>query len=173
MRVFKTVLALAVSLAIAGSLSAEDQRKGKRPDRRPAAGGMQMNELLRGLNLSRAQMLKIQALGNKYGPKFKKLDKKQNNILTNEQKKAIAEVRREGVKAGKKPQEIEAAIRAAVTLTDEQKEAMAEVQKEMVKLQREMLGRALKCLTPAQREFIRKKLEARQKRTPAEKKKAK
>ena len=170
MRVFRTVLALAVSLAIAGSLSAEDQRKGKQPESRPAAGGIQVDELLKGLNLSRAQMMRIQALAKQYAPKFNKLTKKQTNILTVEQKKAVAEAKRKAIKAGKEPHEIEAAIRDAVTLTDEQQKAMDEIEEEMVGLQREMLGKALKCLTPAQREFIRKKLEAQQKRTPDEKK---
>lgn len=171
MKVFSTVLALVVSLAIASSLSAEEkQNKDKQPDRRPAAGGMQMNQLLRGLKLTKQQMMRLQALGKEYGPKFNQLSKKQNDILTAEQKKTIAEARKEAVKARKNRQEIEAAVRGSITLTDEQKKAMAEVQKEMMVLQREMVGKALECLTPKQRETIRKKLERRQNRKPSEKK---
>ncbi|GEM_PF-5688178 len=169
MKALGMLFALFASLALVGALSAKERQGGKPAQRQPAAGGTQILELLKGLNLSKQQMLRLQALVREYSPKFQKLNKKQYNILTAEQKKAMADARAEAVKAGKNSEEVEEAIKNAIKLTEEQEEAVAEVQQEMSELQREMAGKVLMCLTPEQREIIRQKLEQAQKRQSSEK----
>lgn len=168
MKLLSVAMVLAVSLAAAVNLTAEEPKKGKRPERPQAARGMDLMRMFRGLDLSADQMEKLQALAKEYAPKFKAIDEKRDNIPTEEQKKARAEARREAVKAGKKGMEVFEAAQAAMKLTDEQKAAFAEVQKERMELYREMVGKALEVLTPEQREQIKKRLERFQDRKPRE-----
>ncbi|MBN1394268.1 MAG: hypothetical protein JW959_04540 [Pirellulales bacterium] len=170
MKVLSAVLALAVSLAVVGNLSAEEnKKKGKRSDQRQSAGQMQLMRLFRGLNLSADQLKKIQATANEYSPKFREIDEKQQDILTAEQKKARLEARKKAIKDGKKGREILEAMQAAVTLTDEQKTAFEECRKERRELYREMIGKTLEVLTPEQREKIKRKLERLENRKPEDK----
>ena len=169
MKVLTTVLALAVSLAIVGTLSAQEKKKGKRPER-PAAGKVDLMRVFRGLDLSAEQVEKLKALMKEYAPKYKAIAEKREKILTPEQKKARAEARKEAIKDKKTRREVEEAGRAAMKITDEQKAAMAEVRKEMQATYKEMLAKGLEYLTPEQREKIKQRLENRGGKKPQAKK---
>ncbi len=161
MKVLSTVLALAVSLAIVGTLSAQERKKGQRPERRPAAGGVDLMRVFKGLDLSAEQVEKLKALMKEYAPKYKAIAEKREKILTPEQKKARAEARKEAIKDKKSRREVEEAGRAAMNVTEEQKAAMAEIRTEMQATYKEMLAKGLEYLTPEQREKIKERLEHR------------
>ncbi|MBU4272063.1 MAG: hypothetical protein KKE86_07175 [Planctomycetes bacterium] len=165
MKVLSAVLALAVSLAIVGNLSAEEKKKGKYPDR-PTIGGMRMFE---GLDLSEEQKANFKELWKEYLPKLKAVGEKLRDILTEEQKTARAEARKAAIEAGKKGKEVRDAVQDAVKLTDEQKAKFAELQKEMQALRKKMREKGMEILTPEQKEILKKKFESRKKHKAEEK----
>ncbi len=153
MKILSAVLALAVSLAIVGNLSAEEKKKDKRPDR-PMMGMMRMFE---GFDFSEEQKAKFKELWKEHTPKLKAVGEKMKVILTEEQKKARAEARKVAIEAGKKGKEIRDAIQDAVKLTDEQKAKFAELRKEMQALRKEMRKKSMEILTPEQKEALKAK----------------
>lgn len=163
MKVVSAALVLILSLAVVSTLSAEEKKKGKRPGHRPAARGNQMMRMFRGLEFSDEQKEQFKELREQFDPKFKEFGEKMKNILTDEQKQARAEARKEAVEAGKKGKEMWDAVQGAVKLTDEQKEQFADLQKQMRELRKEMREKTMEILTPEQKEILKKRFEKRQK----------
>ena len=159
MKILSAVLALAVSLAIVGNLSAEEKKKDKRPDR-PMMGMMRMFE---GLDFSEEQQAKFKELRKEYLPKLKTVGEKLRDILTEEQKTARAEARKAALEAGKKGKEVRDAVQDAVKLTDEQKAKFVELRKEKQALRKEMREKGAEILTPEQKEILKMKRALRKK----------
>ncbi len=153
MKVLSAVLALAVSLAIVGNLSAEEKKEGKRFGR-SMMGGMHMFE---GLDLSEEQKANFKELWKEHMPKLKAVGEKMRDILTEEQRAARAEAQKAAIEAGKKGKEFRDAVQDAVKLTDEQKAKFAELRKEMQALRKEMREKSREILTPEQKEILKKK----------------
>ena len=156
MRVVSALLALAVSLVIAGSLWAADEKKA--PENRPhdrGAPGLDM--ILRGVNrldLTDDQKAKIEDLKKEYGPKFKALQEKREGILTADQKKAGQEAAKTARDAGKSRREVAAARNAAMKITDDQKTKQADVRKEAEALRKEATEKRDSILTQQQKDQL-------------------
>ena len=155
MRTVSIVLALLMSLAIAGTLTAAEPKKGP-AGKGPATPATAFLAALEKLNLTAEQKAKVEELTKQYVPKLAELTKKREAILTDEQKKARQEVQKAARDAGKSEQEALAAGRTAIKLTDEQQTKMAEMQKEMAAIMLELRQKATALLTPEQREQLQK-----------------
>jgi Spy/CpxP family protein refolding chaperone len=152
MRVVSTVLALAVSLAIASSLFAQDKEKKAPREGRGRGGAMdRIDGMVRNLNLTDDQKAKLEEIKKEYAPKFKEAAEKSEGILTPEQKTARKEAMKAAREAGKRGPEVRKEIEAAMKLTDEQKAKMADARKAMEALQKEVRGKVMEILTPEQK----------------------
>jgi Spy/CpxP family protein refolding chaperone len=155
MRVALAALSLFVSLAMVGSLLADEQKPGpekKKPDRPK----FEMFQLPFGLQPSEEQKAKLEELKKLYQPKLKELREKMDNIWTEEQKKARKEAGEAARKAGKSPPEVQKAIWEAVKPTEEQKAKFEECRKAMGELHKEIGEKIRELLTPEQKEQLKK-----------------
>jgi Spy/CpxP family protein refolding chaperone len=98
------------------------------------------------LELTNAEVDKIEAIRKEYRPKIENVMQGLRGILTDEQKKA----REEGLKAGEKRRE----VLASLNLTDEQKERVVAVGKEVGSLVREETEKMRDVLSEGQKEKL-------------------
>lgn len=165
MKLVSTVLALAVSMVLVGSLSADQEKKG--PDgKHPQRPMAQRWEMFRGLNLSDDQKAKVAELRKEYALKFKEAWGKVDAVLTEEQKNARTEAMKVAKAAGTEVREAWTKVKEAVKLTDEQKAKMAELRKEGAALRNELREKMVALLTPEQKEKLEKHREAMTDRAP-------
>jgi Spy/CpxP family protein refolding chaperone len=158
MRVVSTMLALAVSLWMAGNLFAADQKKGHegREGRNPGRSMLEQWEgRLKAVNLTDDQKTKWEAIKKEYAPKIKDIAEKREKLLTPEQKKAREEAMKAVRTAGKKRDEARKEVEAAVKLTDEQKAKMAEVRKTSESLGKDLREKVQALLTPEQKDLLK------------------
>jgi predicted Holliday junction resolvase-like endonuclease len=150
MRCGLRILSMALALATAASVAiAQDApKKGKKGD--PGANA-QVFQLPKDVTLTAEQQTKLDALKKEQGPKVAELQKKLDEILTDEQrqarKDAAAKSKEEKVK-GKQAQE---RLAAALKLTDEQKPKWDAAQKEMQALQGKIREQLAGFLTDEQK----------------------
>ena len=149
MRVASILLALAVSLAFIGKLSAADQTA---PTAKPQHHEDGPWGAFKDLNLTDAQKAKVRELGKEYGPKFKAAA---DSVLTADQKKVRDSALKAAKDAGKKGPEVLQAVGAAMKLTDAQKAKMKAAVEPVAKAFRE---RMKAILTPAQQEQLKAKM---------------
>lgn len=159
MRAVRTILSVALLLAVAIPLMAQEGKrkpKGPRPKGKP---GVQtpMMWMFRGIDLTAEQKEKLQEIQKELGPKFAEIRKEMSGILTEEQKAAREEAMKKAREAGKRGREMFQAAQEAVKLTDEQKTKMAEVRKKMEEFGKQFREKALAVLTPEQKEIIKKR----------------
>jgi len=160
-----TVLALALLIAL--PLCAEDAKEGKKKKKEQ---DFSKSPVLNVLNLPKAitltadQQAKFDAVKTEFTGKLKELAKKQNEILTPEQKKARQEAQKAAKAAGKKGKEAKADVDAAVNLTDDQKKATEAVNAEIKEVQGKVREKLNEFLTDEQKAQIK---------GPGKKKKAK
>ncbi len=169
MRVLRAVLILVVAVLIACPVVAQEKKKGRRGG---ARGSDPTARLLEGLNLTDEQKAKVEEVSKELAPKVAELRKKQEGILTDEQKKAREEALKEARSAGKSRQETAKAVEDAVKLTDEQKAKRAEVGKEMADLQKTRMEKIKAFLTAEQKEQLEKRIEELKSKMGKGKKKA-
>ncbi len=155
MRTVRIVLTLAVALVIAGSALAGEKRKGKAA-KKPPPPAIEALRMIEKLDLTADQKDKIDQIRKECGPKVAEAQKKLDEILTPEQRRARAEAAKEAKAAGKKGKEAMQAIDEAMKLTDEQKEKIAQARKAMAALQKEIRGKVMEVLTEEQRENLTK-----------------
>ena len=155
MKSVRTVLTLAVALLIAGSALAAEKRKGKAA-KKPPAPAIEALRMIEKLDLTADQKAKIEEIRKECGPKVAEAQKKLDEILTAEQRRARAEAAKEAKAAGKKGKEAQQAVDEAMKLTDEQKDKMAEARKAMAALQKEIRGKVMDLLTAEQKENLKK-----------------
>jgi Spy/CpxP family protein refolding chaperone len=152
MRVVSTVLALAVSLAVVGSLFAQEKgKKGPREGKRPGGAIERIDGMVKNLNLTDDQKAKLEEIKKEYGPKLKEAGQKMETILTPEQKKARQEAAKAAKQAGKSREEVQKEAQAAMNVTDEQKAKMADARKAIGALQKEVHEKVMSILTPEQK----------------------
>jgi Spy/CpxP family protein refolding chaperone len=159
MRVALAALSLVVSLAMVGSLLAQEHKQKPekpRPDRPMMGGQFDQFQFPRGLKPTDEQKAKLEELKKHYEPKVKELREKMENIWTDEQKKAREEAIKAAKEAGKSPREVQQAAREAVKLTDEQKAKFEECRKAMGELGKEIREKIMDLLTPEQKEQLKK-----------------
>jgi Spy/CpxP family protein refolding chaperone len=109
--------------------------------------------MLKGLNLTDEQQVKVKELKKEYRPKFKAAI---DSVLTADQTKARDDAVKTAKDAGKKGPEVFKAARAAVKLTDDQDTKLKEVMKP---LHKEVHEKLMAILTPEQREQLTQKCE--------------
>lgn len=168
MKAFRTLLSLALTLAIAGGAMAEDEKKPgekKGEARKPAAakkGDAKKGKgrkapavsalVMRGIELTEEQQKAIAPFDAEFGPKFVELQKAQQSILTEDQlkaqKEAFAKIREAGKDAT--PEQRKAAA-SSVKLTDEQKAKQSEVRKAQGELRTAYLAKVDSILTADQK----------------------
>ena len=156
--VLHTALGLAVSLLIAGSLWAAEEKQcpaGKHPHP-PMPMLEHLDKALKGLNLTEDQKSQWEAVKKEYGPKFKEEWQKMESVLTPEQKKARQEAFKAAKAAGEKARDTRKGVHAAMNLTTEQKAKMDEAQKELEGLRKEVHEKTTAILTPEQKELFAK-----------------
>ena len=174
LKAVSTVLALAVSLVVVGSLWAADEPSGPKDQPPMHPQFSPIDRMLRGITLTDAQKAKVEELKKEYAPKFKEAFGRPGDILTEEQKKARDEAVKAARDAGKSEQEVWEAGRKAVKLTDEQKKKMAEIhgekgRKAMMALDKEVRDKLLSLLTPEQKkQFKKNNASAKHRRGPPE-----
>ena len=175
MKAFRTLLSLALTLAIAGGAMAEDEKKPgekKGEARKPAAakkGDAKKGKgrkapavsalVLRGIELTEEQQKAVAPFDAEFGPKFAELQKAQQSILTEDQlktqKEAFAKIREAGKDATPEQRKAAAEQRKAaassVKLTDEQKARQAELRKAQGELRTAYLAKVDSILTADQK----------------------
>jgi hypothetical protein len=174
MKKLRFLAALALSSMIAGTLLADDAPKAPAKDK-PAAGGHAIAVpvpmiKIPGVEWTEEQQQKIKELQKEFAPKVLEASKKMEGMLTAEQKKARDEAVKAAKEAGKKPQEIIAAVQEAINLTDDQKKQVEQVKEEMQAAQKEFFQKVMGLLTPEQKQALREKQKEMQKGKPAESK---
>ena len=151
MRVLSTVLALAVSLVMAGNLAAGEKKAVREARLSGGAALGQFDEMVKGLNLTDDQKAKLEEIKTEYAPKVKEVGQKAAGILTPEQKTARQEALKAAKAAGKTPKEARKEAQAAVKLTEAQKVKLGEARKAGFALRKEIRGKVLAILTPEQK----------------------
>lgn len=167
MKTVRSLLGVVVCVAIAGSvLAAEGQPGGRRGQGGPGRGfgdpTARIDFMVRGLDLTDAQKVKIEDIKKEFGPKLKAAQEKQDGILTDEQKKVRAEEFRKARESGQGFQNLRETIEKAMKLTDEQKKKLDEARKATQELNDALREKITSVLTPEQKK--KKMEEARQQR---------
>ncbi len=176
MKLLRHVLAALLVLCLAVPVVAQERAK-KRAGRRAAvakrakrhAGLPVFQRLLKDLTLTDEQQAQLKELKEKFGPKFQELSKQKQSLLTDEQRKAMVEARKEAIEAGKKGKEVMQAVLDALNLTDEQEAKWKDLQQAQRELQKEVREAVMEILTDEQKAQLQEKL--RQGRGPGKRQK--
>jgi Spy/CpxP family protein refolding chaperone len=177
MRIVSSVLALAMSLSVAGAVLAQggmgpapvapakEKGQGDKAKTPEFSGPL---SFLNGLDLTADQKSKVADVMKEYGPKLQDARKAMESIITPEQKKAREKAVKEAKAAGKTPREIFEAAREAMNLTEEQKTKGKEAMKAAAPVYREFQKKVVDILTDAQKEQLKKRWEEHRGKKPAE-----
>lgn len=127
---------------------------GKKGERRaPALSAF----MLRGIELSAEQKEAVAPIDKEFGPKMAELRKAQNELLTKEQKDAVAAIFAKVRESKQKPTpEIRKEMAAARKLSPEQQEKAKELGAAQQKLRADYLAKVDVILTPEQKETLKK-----------------
>jgi len=155
---------MALILACVASVDAADKGAKKKKGNKQQAVNIQALNLPETIELTAEQKEKIDGLKKEYTPQFAALQKKNREILTDEQVKARREAMKEAKDAGKKGKELQAAVSAALNLSDDQEKQMKEVTAETKKLNGEVRGKVETFLTADQLAKIKKPAKAGKKK---------
>lgn len=149
---------------------AAKKRKGEAGARRqpPAPSAM----FLRGVELSKEQQAALAPIDKEFGPKFAEVTKAQRELLTEEQRKAIAELLKKARETKEKPgPELRKQMAELRKLSPEQQKKGSELRAALGKLRTDYLAKAEVILTPEQKEKLKSRRGgARGDRKPGDKK---
>ena len=151
-------------LAIAIPVMAQEKGKGKKGGQKkgPAKARQQASilpaRLLEGLELTNEQKEELAAIEKEMKAPVMEARKAMNDLLTEEQKAARKKAMMEAKKAGKKPQEIQKAVQAALNLTEEQQEEAGKLKATQADLQKKIREKVMAVLTPEQRKAVQEKM---------------
>jgi Spy/CpxP family protein refolding chaperone len=141
----KTILLLALALAVAAPLAAADKKK-KKPGKKAASAV----RVPKGIELSDEQKQEVAALNTKYATQVAESRKKVG--LTKPQREARAEAVKKAKADGKKGKGLRAAVEAAVNMTDDQKAAAKQLRTLQAEIRKALMG----ILTDEQKAGLRK-----------------
>jgi Spy/CpxP family protein refolding chaperone len=166
MKLFRTMLAAAAVVCLAGTLLAQEKPAGKGEGRGPRLSPVsqvflrmeRLRTALEGLDLSQEQKDKLAKLRQESGPKAREILEKMRDVLTEEQRKAAEEAGKKAKDAGKKGREMFLAVEKSVKLTDDQKEKLKGIAGDLEALRRDGVAKIREVLTPEQREKLRAKM---------------
>ena len=165
------VLVATVGLLCASAVWAQEDVK--KPRKQPQKAAQYqipvLNQWLEGISLTEEEKPKVEALCKEYAAAFDALQKRMNEIFTEEQLKARKEVAAKAKAEGKKPQEIGKLQLEAVKLTPEQKEKWAKIQAERRELQQKLAKALLEVLTPDHRAVVEPRIAKLLKAAPPKK----
>ncbi len=150
MKLWNCVLALGVSVLLFSPAMAEDA-KPKKPKAGAARKEQPAVQLPKEIELTDEQKPKIAEVEKEFAPKMKELREKLDKVLTEDQKKARAEVTKEARTSGKKGKELQQAIKDATKATDEQQKQIDVVEKELVALRQKIREKVEPILTEEQK----------------------
>lgn len=112
--------------------------------------------MLRGLELTDEQKEAIAPIDKEFGPKFAELNKSRQGLMTEEQKKAVNEIRAKARESKEKPTaELRKALQEAMKLNPEQQKQAKEIQAAQAKLRTDYLAKVDVILTDAQKEKLK------------------
>lgn len=147
-KVVRFTLILAIAAILATPVLAADKKKGKKK-RKPRA--FNAVRLPKTIELSAEQKEKVAAINKEFSPKFMELFKKQNTIITPEQRKARSEAVQAARKAGKKGKAFREAVQASFKVDADQKKQLAELGKARRVLQKAVSAKVAEILTADQK----------------------
>lgn len=155
--VARTTLMLLLAAVLVSPAMAAQKKKKKRKKKQRKARVVSIVRLPRAVlqTLTTEQKTQIAAINKEYGPKVVELTKKQNSVVTAEQRKARRDAFLAARKAGKKGKELRQAADEAAKITDEQKKQMAEIGKQLRSLRQEAQKKAVALLTDEQKSKLR------------------
>jgi len=146
MKVLKNIVCLLLILAVAGTVSADEKKKGKGKQRTPKA----TQRFVAKMELSDEQKTKVAEIDKTFAPKLADLKKKKDAILTKEQMTAQREAQKAARAEKKKGPEARKAIAEAVKLTDEQKEKMKTLEATQKEINKGVIAALKEVLTEEQ-----------------------
>ncbi|MHC4404518.1 MAG: Spy/CpxP family protein refolding chaperone [Planctomycetota bacterium] len=164
MKMYRSLPALALLLAIAIPAVAQEKQRAKRGDRKrsgersPRQAQVLPRQLLEGLELSDEQKAKIEGIAKEMKTPIADARKAMLGVFTDQQRAARQEALKAARKAGKKPREAQKAVEEALKLTDEQKEKMAKARRAMADLQKKIREEVMAVLTPEQKKAVEEKM---------------
>lgn len=153
MKTFQRIVCLTLVVALAsGSAMADEARKGKGKKKGERRAPSVTQRLVSKIELSDEQKAKCKEIDAKFADKFAALNKKRQNILTEEQRatqrEMMAKARKDGNKGG--GAQGRKAMMEALNLTDDQKAQQKELGKEMQELNKEVVAALKGVLTEGQ-----------------------
>tara|TARA_R110002111_G_scaffold153375_1_gene220108 strand:- start:42476 stop:42985 length:510 start_codon:yes stop_codon:yes gene_type:complete len=164
LKVTKALVTMALILACVASVDAADKGAKKKKGNKQQAVKIQALNLPETIELTAEQKEKIEGLKKEYTPQFATLQKKNRDILTDDQVKARREAMKQAKEAGKKGKELRDAVSASLNLSDDQEKQMKEVTTETRKLNGEVKGKVEALLTADQLAKIKKPAKAGKKK---------
>ena len=151
LKVTRVVLLLAIAAMLTAPMAAQENEKKKKRNKGKRQPQNPVMAMLKQIELSDDQKPQIEEIAKEFGPKLMALQKKNTEILTEEQVKARREVQAELRKKGTKGREAQKAVTDALKLTAEQKSQMESVQKERRALQQQVVAKLNEVLTDDQK----------------------
>ena len=148
---------LAVILALAGSSPLSAQPEGKQRRNLERQRPFQQVFTLRGVEFTEAQRPKVEAIREKYLPGLMESQRKQDAVVTDEQRKARRQALVAAREAGKTAKEVREIVQAAVTLTQAQRQQMVVIRKEQAGLLAKIQTELRALLTEEQRKELRRR----------------
>ena len=193
MKLTRALWTLALSVLLAGPALAQDEKpadppkpagakpSAKKPGEqrqrgaRQAAAVNKFFELPATIKLTEAQQEQVAALKKEFLPEARELQRKQNALLTDDQKQARRKAVEELRDSNKKGRERQQALQAALKLTPEQKQQQSELQLAQKELQSRVDSKLHALLTDEQKAQLPKRGQgaAARKNAPAKPKNAK
>lgn len=128
---FSKIVVCVLSVCVISAVNAEDSKKKKKEPDFSKHAVMRVFKLPATIELAAEQKVKMDELKKEFEPALKEVAKKQDSILTGEQRAARKTAAAAAKAAGKKGKEAQTEIAAAVKLTDEQKKQQEELAKEV------------------------------------------
>lgn len=155
-RIARMALVLCIVAAVTGPMAAQEKVKGEKGKGKSKKAGenpllVQAFQLPPEIELNDEQKAKVDELKKKYGQKLAEAAKKQNSILTEEQKAKRKTAAQEIKQSGKRGKEAQEALDEAMGLSEIQKTQMKESQDEIAKLTQEVRKDVYAVLTDEQK----------------------
>ena len=148
MKTAKTLLTLALMCVVSASVMAADEKK---PERKKGAPTPTAVQLPKEIELTDDQKAKLATVNKEYAEKFAAAQKAVDAVLTDEQKKARDEARKEGRVNMKKGKDAREAMDAALKITDDQKEKYKKANDALLAVRLEALKKVGESLTAEQK----------------------
>ena len=148
----KTLLTLALALAVsAGAMAADDKKPARKKGAPPVAAAVQ---LPKEVELTAEQKEKLAAVNKEFESKFADATKERDSILTDEQKKAQQAAVKDAREKMLKGKDAKSAIDSALKLTDEQKGKYEKASAKVLEVRTEAMKKFAESLTAEQKAKI-------------------